>query len=210
MYLYSTIKLVVKQYENTFDRSIQHIQMLQAGDELGLQHFMNLLAEPLHFFAYSITKNKEASEEIVSESFCKLWFGRANAVSPQSVKSFLYLITRNACYDYMGSAYKKTVDLGDDQLWDKIETRTDVLTQIIYNELIEQIMSELDKLPKQQADVFRLAYLEGMDTQEICTVLGTTANSIYFARSKALSTLKLIFKNKDISLYGLFLLFLTL
>lgn len=169
---------------------------------------MGQLAEPLRFFAYSITKNKEVSEEIVSESFCKLWQGRTNAVSEKAVKSYLYLVTRNACYDYVGSAYRNSVDLDEELLWDSIETRSDILTQMIYAELIGQIVAELDKLPKHQADVFRLAYLEGMDTDEICEVLGTTANSIYFARSKALAALRLVFKRKDISLYGSFLLFL--
>jgi len=183
--------------------------MLQLGNELGLRYFMREFAEQLVFFACGITKNKEVAEEIVSESFCKLWLGRTKAVSVQAVKSYLYLVTRNACLDYVDSAYHKSVDLGEDQLWDKIESRADILTQMIYTELIEQIMAELDRLPAYQAKVFRMAYLEGMDTQEICTVLGTTANNIYFARSKALSALKLVFKKKDISLYGALLMLST-
>lgn len=198
----------MKQFDQYSESSIEYLHLLQIGNELGLRYFMGQLAEPLRFFAFGITKNKEVSEEVVSESFCKLWLGRANAVSVQAIKTYLYLVTRNACYDYIGSSYKKSVDLGDDLLWDRIETRTDILSQIIYNELIEQVIAELDKLPKQQADVFRLAYLEGMDTQEICEALGTTANSIYFARSKALSALRLVFKKKDISLYMGFLLFI--
>ncbi|MFD1771454.1 RNA polymerase sigma factor [Sphingobacterium suaedae] len=180
--------------------------MLQFGNELGLRYFMSRFAEGLHFFAYSITKNREVAEEIVSESFCKLWLGRTKAVSVQAVKSYLYLVTRNACYDYVDSTYYKAVDLGEELLWNKIENRSDILTQIIYSELIEQIVNELEKLPKYQAEVFRLAYLEGLDTQEICALLGTTANNIYFARSKALSALKLVFKKKDISLYGALLI----
>lgn len=184
--------------------------MLQAGDESGLRYFMSQYGEQLRFFAYKITKNKEVSEEIVSEAFYKLWQGREKAVSVEAVKSFLYLIIRNACYDYVGSSYHKTVDLGEELLWDTVEKRTDILTHIIYTELIDQVVAELDKLPKQQAEVFRLSYLEGMDTQEICETLGTTTSSVYFARSKALSALRLIFKGKDISLYKGFLLFMLL
>lgn len=199
--------LFVEQLETQSSTAIHHLQLLLNGNELGLRYFMAQLAEKLHYYAFSITKNKEVAEEIVSESFCKLWMTRSNATSVQAVKSYLYLITRNACYDYVGSAYRKTVDLGDDQLWDQLDTRKDILTQIIYTELIELIGQELTKLPKQQAEVFRLAYLEGMDTKEICVELGTTVNSIYFARSKALASLRLAFKEKDISLYGLLLLF---
>jgi len=185
----------------------KHLQMLQAGDQSGLLYFMSQYGEQLRFFAYKITKSREVSEEVVSESFYKLWQGRQKAISVEAIRSFLYLITRNACYDYIGSSYHKTVVLGEEQLWNTVEQQTDILTHIIYTELIDQIVAELDKLPRQQAEVFRLSYLEGMDTEEICDTLGTTASSVYFARSKSLSALRLIFKEKDISLYGAFFLF---
>lgn len=180
--------------------------MLQTGNEVGLRYFMRQHGEKLRFFAYKITKNKEVSEEIVSESFCKLWQGREKAVSVEGIQSFLYLVTRNACYDHIDSSYHKTIDLEEEPLWDLIDSKSSILTHIIYTELINQIVAELDKLPKQQADVFRLSYLESMDTQEICKILGTTPSNVYFAKSKAVSTLRLIFKEKNISLYTTLLL----
>ncbi|HMR19621.1 MAG TPA: sigma factor, partial [Sphingobacterium sp.] len=102
--------------------------MLQAGNEVGLRYFMSRYAEQLRFFAYKITKNKEVSEEVVSESFYKLWQGRGKAVSIEAIKSFLYLVTRNACYDHIGSSYHKAVDLGEELLWDAVEKKADILT----------------------------------------------------------------------------------
>lgn len=185
---------------------LKYVEILCLGHELGLQYFIGQLGEPLHFFAYKITKNKEVSEEIVSESFCKLWQRREKMTSYECIKSFLFLVTRNACYDHMGSAYQKKISLSHND-WTSIQGKDgDMLGQIIYVELIMQIAEELEKLPKQQADVFRMSYLEGMDTKEICDVLDTTASTVYFARSKALSTLRMIFKEKDINLYMTFLL----
>jgi len=187
--------------------NLKYVDILCAGNEVGLKYFIAHLGEPLHFFAFKITKNKEASEEIVSEAFCKLWQRRDKITSYENIKSFLYLVTRNACYDHMGSAYQKKVSLSHDD-WTSIESKDDdMLGQIIYVELIMQVVEELEKLPKQQADVFRLSYLEGMDTKEICDLLGTSASTVYFARSKAISTLRMIFKEKDINIYTTLLLF---
>lgn len=181
--------------------------MLRIGDEAGLRHFMSHFGDSLRFFAFKITKNKELSEEIVSETFYKLWQRREKAESTEWVKSFVYLVTRNACYNYTGSLAHKTIVFGDEEMSDVADVNSDILTQIIYVELIEQIVGELKNMPEQQAAVFRLSYLEGMDTREICEALGTTASTVYFAKSKALSTLRMIFKEKDISLYiGLLLL----
>lgn len=186
--------------------SLKYVEFLSLGNESGLQYFMEQLGDPLHFFAFKITKNKEVSEEIISEAFYKLWQRREELTTCESIKSFLYLVTRNACYDYMGSAYKKKVSLSHED-WIEIEgVDGDMLGQIIYVELVMQIVHELERLPKQQADVFRMSYLEGLDTKEICDALGTTTSNVYFAKSRALSTLRMIFKEKDINLYSAFLL----
>lgn len=190
--------------------TIEYLHMLKAGDEVGLKYFMAQYSDQLRFFAYKITKNKEISEEVVSESFYKLWQGRDKAVSIEAVKSFLYLVTRNACYDHINSSYHKTVDLGEELLWNEVEKKTDILTHIIYTELIDEIVATLDRLPRQQAEVFRMSYLEGMDTQEICDTLGTTVSSVYFSRSKAVSALRLIFKENDMNLYKGFLSFMLM
>jgi len=188
--------------------NLKYVDILCTGNEVGLKYFIAQLGDPLHFFAFKITKNKEVSEEIVSEAFCKLWQGRQKMTSYENIKSFLFLVTRNACYDYIGSAYHKKVSFSHDD-WTSIESKDDdMLGQIIYVELIMQVVEELEKLPKQQADVFRMSYLEGMDTKEICDLLGTSASTVYFAKSKAMSTLRMIFKEKDINIY-MFLLFCT-
>lgn len=189
---------------------LKYVDTLRLGQESGLRYFMTQLGASLRFFAFQITKNKEVSEEIVSESYYKLWQDRHKVLSAEHIKSYLYLVTRNACYDFIGSSYHKSAVSEDDALLDIEEPNADLLTQIIYTELIEQIVEELNSLPKQQAEVFRMSYLEGMDTQEICDALGTTTSNVYYARSKALAALRIIFKEKDISLYSVIVLLSSL
>lgn len=175
--------------------------MLKNGEEAGLRYFMSQFGEALRFYAYKITKDKEIAEEVVSESFFKLWEGRAKAASFDSVRSFLYLATRNACFDFLKSSHKQKIFFWEEGILDVKGSDNDILTQIIYVELIEQIAEELKKLPKQQAEVFEMSYLKGMDTEEICEALGTTTSNVYYAKSKALSKIRKVLKEKDVSLY---------
>src|SRR5690606_26999886 len=129
----------------------------------------------LRFFAYNIIRNKEAAEEIVSDVFFKLWSGRERFATPQKIKAFLYIATRNACYDYLDSPKNRVhydVDITD-QLQ---HPQPDLLAGIIEAELVELVYQEINNLPEQQAAVFRMSYLEGMTTDEICDTLGITAN----------------------------------
>lgn len=184
----------------------KHINDLKNGHESGLSYFIDKYEDSLSFFAFKIIRNREATEEIVSESFFRLWQNRSTVQNPDNIRSFLFLVTRNACLDFLGSAYEKYMSNPLELSPDLHEERTDILMQIIYNELLQLISSELDKLPKKQAKVFRMSFLEGMKTEEISEVLQTSTTSIYFSRSKALSALRKSLIKRDISLILFFLL----
>lgn len=165
--------------------------MLRLGQEEGLRYFIAKLGSPLRFFAYKIVKNKHAAEDIVSDCFVKLWNRRDQACSSQSVKVFLYLIVRNACYDYIGAQYQqKIVLMDDDVLLNEHEGYFDVLSEITYAELVVIISKEVEKLPSRQAEVFKMSYLDGLDTDEICEELKISASNVYFTKSKAISAIR--------------------
>lgn len=123
---------------------------------------MRLWGEQLRFYSFKITRNKEVSEEIVSEAFCIAWQNKEKTVSVAALKSYLFLVVRNASYDYTSGYYRKNVDLGDEFLLETPEGRPDILSQIIYVEILEQIIKELERLPKQQAEIFRMTYLRSV------------------------------------------------
>lgn len=180
---------------------LQHLEKLQQGEEAGLRYFMRKWGDPLRFFAFKRIKNLHVAEEIVSEAFLKLWHGREHAASVASAKSFLYTVIQNACYDFLGSAHHNKSVAGTDTQLNK-ECDRDILAHIIHTELIAQIVLEMENLPPQQAEVFRMAFFEGLETKEICAALNTTSGNVYFAKSKAVSYMRAQFQKKE---WGLFL-----
>ncbi|MCL7987289.1 sigma-70 family RNA polymerase sigma factor [Sphingobacterium sp. lm-10] len=187
------------------DKFDKQIVDLQQGKETSLCFFMDEYAAALQFFAFKMIGHKEASAEIVSDSFVKLWDRRTHFHEAYSIKSFLYLITRNACLDHLKESRNKYAH-EETFLEDLVASDSDILKKIIYNELIELIVLEIKKLPKQQAKVFQLAMMEGRNTQEICDELQTSASTVYFARSKAIAALKKVFEQKNLSMHYIFLL----
>lgn len=188
----------------TFDRQVADLQI---GKEKALSFFMDAYAQPLHFFAFKIVKDREAISEIVSDAFVKLWERRENFHAVESIKSFLYLVVKNGCLDHLRQ--HRHISHQDDALLDDLQDENqDILTKIIYTEVIALVVQEIEKLPTQQAKIFQLSFMEGKNTQEICEELGTTANMVYFARSKALATLQQVFKHKKLVFNQLSILWL--
>ena len=182
--------------------SLAQLYALQAGKESALLHFMDVYTEQLRFYAFKLIKDKALAEEITADAFIKLWHNRLKFKDVENIKSFLFLVTRNACLDQVKSLRHKSLH-EEALLADLTNPDPDILTQIIYTELLAQIAIEIERLPKQQAEIFQLSFMEGKNNQEICDELGTTVKNVYFSRSKALATIKNSFKKKNISSYPL-------
>lgn len=78
----------------------------------------------------------------------------------------------------------------DEALASLVEPDGDVLKRMIYVELVDRVVERMNRLPVQQATVFRMSYLERLSIQETCEHLGTTTDAVYFARSKHCRLLK--------------------
>jgi len=187
------------------DELNKQISDLRMGKETALSFLMDQYARALHFFAYKFITDQQTSSEIVSDAFVKLWERREHFEAIEPIKSFLYLVVKNACLDHLKHSRNKC-RYEDPDLIQLEATDQDILRKIIYTELVELIVQEIKKLPRQQAQVLQLSVMEDKNVQEICDELGTTANTVYFARSKAVATLRRILEQKKLSLHYLFLL----
>lgn len=181
----------------------KHLANLRLGNESALSYFMDLYSHNLHFFAYKLVRDKDAIPEIISESFVKLWKNRTQFYSIEELKSFLYIVVRNSCLDQAKKVRERYPHGQIEEAFFLTNPENDILTKIIHTELITLIGEALEKLPKQQAEIFRLTILEGKTTAEVCEELQTTASTVYFARSKAINTLRRVFSEKNISYYQL-------
>ena len=170
----------------------------RAGSEIAFQHFMKQHINALTFHAYRICRNKEVAEEIVADTFSKLWQRKESFEQEINIKSFLYITTRNACFDYMGSVQKRKVSQSVELDESLILREVDPLTNLIHAELIKSLMEEIKKLPERQAAVFTMHHFEGLSTDEICMRLAVTPNAVFVAKKKATDTIRKIFSERDV------------
>lgn len=180
---------------------------LQAGRESGLRYFIRLHGKSLRFFAYTLIRRKEVAEEIVSDTFVKLWHRRERFVTAEKVKAFLFIATRNACYDHLDSPRSRSYD-DVDMMGQLQHPQPDLLAKLIENELVELVYHEINNLPPQQSAVLRMSFIEGMTTQEIGNELGISSNAVFLARSRALARLRVVFQDKHLC-WCLFLLLVS-
>lgn len=183
-----------------------YIHTLKEGDETALCFFMDHFGHSLRYFAFSYLRNKTDAEEIVSDVFVKLWNNRQKVENYESLKAFLFIATKNACIDIQRTAQFKIRKEELDILQHMSVPEEDVLKKIFRTELTELLLAEINLLPRQQAQICKLSFLDGLNTEEICETLSTTASTVYYARSKALYALKERFKSKKFEYLSILIL----
>ena len=176
----------------------QLILELQNGDEACFTRIFNQFYAPLVLYAYRITDDQNAAEDIIENAFISLWNKRNSLSEIRSLKSYLYTIARNGCLSWIRknkrekARYKiiRSIEQGFDKT---------ALENMIYSESMAKIYSAMDKLPPQCRKVFILHYIEGKKIAEIAEELKISIGTVKTHKVRGIDLLQK-------SLLGLFLL----
>lgn len=179
----------------------------QQGDREAFTRIVAMFNRPIRYFAWTMIKDREAAEEITNDGFFKLWQSRGKFDTLAAIKSFLYVVTRNACLNHVKSPRYRHQE-GMMEVEQLLSSEPDVESRLIELELLDTIYREIEKLPRKQREVFRLTFLEGLNVEEISEKLGITTNAVYLNKSLAVKSLQHAFRGYDIMLYLIFLTYL--
>jgi RNA polymerase sigma-70 factor (family 1) len=177
------------------------------GEPQALHSLLKLFYSPLCLFAERLVTDRSAAEDIVGESFIKLWNKRNDFETLQNTKAFLYITTRNACLNLLKQS--KRDNLSKKQLAYLTSEREEyVLNEIVRAEVLQEIMQAIENLPEQCGKVLKLGYLEGLKNQEIADLLQISVHTVKNQKARAIQLLKIKLRDRDLmALYFLYTLF---
>lgn len=152
----------------------------------------------LVYFADQLVRNNLLSEDIVSETFTKLWALRLNFDNVPSIRSFLYVTVRNACYDHLRSQEIHT------RIHKEILYTSDYVAEMnrddydmMYAEYIQQLYVQVRELPDRCREVFNLYFFNRLTTREIAATLNISEQTVRNQKTKAVAMLKSALLKKD-------------
>jgi RNA polymerase sigma-70 factor (ECF subfamily) len=177
------------------------IPAFQQGDQQAFTVFFKQYYRPLCFFAEQLLGDMNDAEDIVKDSYLKLWNKRADFDHAQSIRSFLYTATRNASLNHLRHLkvkdhFKKEMHYLDDQKGDEL-----ILQQMIRSELMRSIYQEIEKLPEKRQQVFRMIYFDGLKLEEIADKLGISVFTVKEHKAKALAQLRMKFSDEQLMVF---------
>ncbi len=151
----------------------------EAFDELFKRYYASMCV-----VARNITLDDYAAKDLAQDTFIKFWNKRANYDSITSIKTFLYVLTKNNSLSYIRS--KKTKEEINSSL---LQNQYGFNNLIIEEETYRILYQAIDSLAPQTANVIKLK-LKGLQNQDIADELNISINTVKTLRSRALKTLK--------------------
>ncbi|TVZ55994.1 RNA polymerase sigma-70 factor (ECF subfamily) [Lutibacter sp. Hel_I_33_5] len=155
-------------------------------EQKNYEMIFNNHSETLRNFIYYKCGNLQQAEDIVQDSFIKLWKNCAKVIF-EKAKSYLYTISKNAFLNEV--AYQKVVLKHQVHL---VKESTNETPEFILEE--KEFMVKLKKaiadLPEKQREVFLLSRIDKKKYAEIAEVIGITVKAVEKRMSLALKTLR--------------------
>ena len=139
-------------------------------------------------FAFTFLKDADEAEEIVQNSFVKLWEDKDKLQIDISSKAYLFTTVRNASLNRLKhgrikNEYKASVQ-------HSVEYKNQVEETVYGNELQAKINEAINKMPEKRREVFNLIRFEGLKYKEVAEQLGISPKTVENHMGSAIKFLK--------------------
>jgi RNA polymerase sigma-70 factor (ECF subfamily) len=179
---------------------IQLIKAFKKGDAQAFKSLFDRYHKRLYSFLYSLLKSKEDTEEIVQETFLKIWESREQFWEDYPFESLLFRIARNTSLNYNRKKVNRAVfEKHFGFFADLSEGSAD--QYILFQETQNIIETILNGLPSKRKEIFLLQKVEGLSRQEIAEKLGISVITVDHQLFKANKYVK-----EEIQKYSLLLI----
>lgn len=165
------------------------LHLITKGDEDAFTTLFNNYRNKIYSIAYELTESTVIAEEIVQDTFLKIWIRRETLEDVTHFKAYLFTIARN----YVFSALKSIARRQNTEL--KIVQHTpgfysDTENRVIQKEYDEILRQAVNNLPPKQKEVYVLMKEQGMKRHEVAAALQVSEETVKTHLAQAMRAIR--------------------
>lgn len=175
------------------------VERYLAGEKTALDELIRVYTGPLYGFVFLLVHERDTVEDILQDTFLKVWRGIGRFDQRQSFRTWLYTIAKNTSFDYLKK--KKTFSFSslDEENMKVLESYPDesfeILDRLSKEERIQALESALQEMPEIYKALLVLVYREDFDLREVAQILNEPYNTIKSRHQRGVKLLKEIVGN---------------
>jgi RNA polymerase sigma-70 factor (family 1) len=145
------------------------------GDEHAFSELFNTYHQYLGAHIYRITDSVELAEEVVQDTFLKIWLNRKTLSSIKNFKAYMFVISKNHALNCLRKLAKERI------AQKSIEDNTaalDIADLVDNNDYYNLLDEAIDHLPPQQQKVYLLSRHDRLKYDEIANKMGLSRETV--------------------------------
>jgi len=146
-------------------------------------------AEELLSFVFYKVSDKMFTEDIVADTFAKLWQKMSQGEIVQNARALLYTIARSLIIDhYRKQDVRKHIPL--DEVVDTLVAEGCMMAELDAKSSYERILTAMQSIKPQYADILLLHYVQELSVGEIGEMLLEKENTVRVRLHRALNAIR--------------------
>jgi RNA polymerase sigma-70 factor (family 1) len=168
---------------------IDIIACIKDNDNRAIDYLYKEFYHQLNYFAVSLISDHEEAEDIVIDTFRKFWVLRQNFESLTNIKAFLFITTRNACFNYIEYCRNQKKRKKEYFHFTMEDFEEDAENSMIQAEVMNKLIEEIEKLPPKCRTIMHLL-MQGLKPKEIAEKLNINPLTVHSQKRRAVELLK--------------------
>ncbi len=190
---------------NPKESEIELIKAFKKGDAKAFEKLFQKYHKKLYSFLFHLLNSKEDTEEIIQETFLKIWETREHFWEEYPFESLLFRIARNTSLNYNRKRVNRVV----------FEKNVGFITHLseesadqylLFKETQDIIETILNGLPPKRKEIFLLQKVEGLSRKEIAEKLQISVITVDHQLFKANKYMKGEFEKFSLMLFNILFL----
>lgn len=181
---------------------IKAIKTLKKGEKLAFKYLFNAYYNRLVAYITTYSHDKAQSEDIVQQTFIKLWDNRQKLDDTQSPKGYLYAIAYNLYIDTIETSKKQEKIMNlvwERALRDRIEEDSEA-----QEKRIQKMKGVIKSLPPKCREIIQMNKVQGIRYKEIAEQMGISVKTVESQMRIAFTKIREAFKDNSLLLFFLF------
>ncbi|MEQ6119144.1 sigma-70 family RNA polymerase sigma factor [Reichenbachiella sp. MALMAid0571] len=170
------------------------IRSLKKGKKRVLKLLYDAHSIRIFNLAYRITSNREDAEEVVQDTFVKLWKFRSGIDTEKNILGYIIVIARNLAIDVLKSRSKRIETENNEGL---ILQKLSENNNFYFEEAARQFDAAIAQLPPKRREVFILKIHTNLTNKEIASKLNISETMVEKQMRLASSILREIMNSDE-------------
>ncbi|WP_386270373.1 RNA polymerase sigma factor [Zunongwangia endophytica] len=171
-----------------YSKNEEFLISLKKSDENTFGHIFETFYEKLLAFTIGYTRDKAIAEDIVQQSFIKLWEKRKDLADDTMIDAYLFTLCRNKFIDKYRKERKIVLLTDELYLESALESENESDEKTAYKKQL--LHKAITKLPEKCKEVFLLKQKENLRNKEIAAYLKISEKTVEDHISRAMRLLR--------------------